>query len=155
MPGTQRKSAARKTAAKKAAPRTVPATEPAAEPVENPDAFDLLDALGTTEQEPLPVSLFGVHATIRRTYSAEEDLKFSEHLRRNEILQALELVVGDDARALATEIDKLSIEQGVKVVNKIAQLSTLVEGEAVALLPTSARRMAGALATRSSRGSTT
>lgn len=148
MPGTPRKTAAKKAPVKKAAPRPAPPLAPAA------DAFDLLDALGTEEQGPVPVTLLGVNADVRRTYSAEEDLQFTEYLRQHRVKEALALLVGDDAEALSAKIDELSIEQGVKVVNRLAKISTLVEGEALALLPTSAQRMVGALATPSSAGST-
>ncbi|MBY4381873.1 hypothetical protein HQO24_10485 [Rhodococcus fascians] len=156
MPGTPRKTAARKTAAKKAAPRTAPITGPAGAAAQpGPKAFDLLDALGTTEQEPVPVTLLGVNAMVRRSFSAAEDLAFAEHLRKSQVKEALGILVGKDADALAEKIDGLSIEQGVKVMNRLAQISTLVEGEALALLPTSVQRMVGALASRSSDGSTT
>lgn len=150
MPGTPRKSAAKKAAPRKAPPPVTPKVEP---PVED-NAFDLLDALGTVEQSPVPVKLLGVHATVRRTFSAEEDLKFTEFLRVQRVKEALAILVGADAEPLSAKIDELSIEQGVKVINRLAQISTLVEGEALALLPTSAQRMVGALATPSSGGST-
>lgn len=153
MPGT-----ARKTAAKKAAPRRTPPpkqTVPEVESIADPDAFDLLDALGTDEQPPVPVRLLGVNAEVRRTYSAAEDLKFTELLRQRRVKEALAILVGDDAEALSAKIDELSIEQGVKVVNRLAKISTLFEGEALALSPTSVQRMVGAPATPSSDGSTT
>lgn len=151
MPGTQRKSAPHKTAAKKATPRPAPKVEPAGE---SPEAFDLLDALGTEDRPPVDVTLLGVHASVRRSYTAEEDLKFTEYIRQYRMQDALLLIVGDDAEALWEKIDELSIEQGIKVMNRLANLSTLIEGEALALLPTSALGMAGALATHSSSGST-
>jgi len=144
MPGTARKKPAAK---KVAAPQTPP-------PQESAGAFDLLDALGTEPQDPVDVSLMGVNASVRRTFTASEDLRFSELLRQQRVKEALEIIVGDDADALAEKIDELSIEQGVKVVNRLAQISTLIVGEAMALLPTSAQRMVGAPATHSSAGST-
>lgn len=152
MPGTARKSAPRKAAAKKTAPQPAPKVEPAGEAS---DVFDLLDALGTEEQPPVPVTLLGVNATVRRTFTAAEDLEFTELLQRRRIKDALRILVGDDADALAAKIDGLSLEQGVKVVNRMANISTLFVGEAMALSPTSALRMVGAPATHSSRGSTT
>lgn len=145
MPGTARKKpAAKKVAAPQApSPRT-----------ESAGAFDLLDALGTEPQDPVDVTLLGVNASVRRTFTASEDLRFSELLRQQRVKEALEIIVGDDADALAEKIDELSIEQGVKVVNRLAQISTLIVGEAMALLPTSAQRMVGAPATHSSAGST-
>lgn len=152
MPGTVRKSAAKKAAPRKAPPPKQ--TVPEVESVVDPDAFDLLDALGTEDQPPVPVRLLGVNATVRRTYSAAEDLKFTELLRQRRVKEALVILVGEDADALAAKIDELSIEQGVKVVNRLAKISTLFEGEALALSPTSVQRMVGAPATPSSEGST-
>jgi hypothetical protein len=148
MPGTPRKTAPRKRAAKKASP-----TPPATSPVES-GAFDLLDALGTEPQEPVDVTLLGVEATIRRTYSAAEDLEFAELLTRKRVKEALEIIAGDAAEALTEKLAGLTPEQAVKVLNRLAQISTLYVGEAMALLPTSAQRMVGAPATPSSAGST-
>lgn len=136
MPGTSRKTAPRKAAAKKAAPRPAPVDEPAGE---TPEAFDLLSILGTENpQPPQPVKLFGVEADIRRNFTGEEDLEFTAMLKQGRVADALKLLAGDeDGQALANQIAKLNYEQGAKVVNYLAKLSTLYVGEVLALRPPS------------------
>ena len=145
MPGTARK----KPAAKKVAAPQTPSPR-----TESVGAFDLLDALGTEPQDPVDVTLLGVDATIRRTYSAAEDLEFSELITQKRVKEALQIIAGDAADALTEKIAGLTPEQAVKVINRLAQISTLYTGEALALLPTSAQRMVGAPATHSSAGTT-
>jgi hypothetical protein len=130
MPGTPRKTV------KKVAP-------PSDSPVEG--AFDLLSVLGTEDLPPQPVTLLGVDAEIRRSYTPEEDLAFGAYLRRFEIKELLVLMAGDEGgAALYEKFDELTTEQGIKVVNHLAKISTLVEGKVMGLSPTSTRRMVGA-----------
>jgi hypothetical protein len=133
MPGAPRKSA----------PKVDPVVvEPE---VVDDDSFDLLSVLDTEDLPPLPVTLRGVKAQIRRSYSGEESVKFTGHLRNQEVDEVLKLIAGEeDGAALSAALAAFNTEQGVKLFNQIAKMSTLTEGEALALLPAYSRGMDGA-----------
>lgn len=130
MPGAPRKS--------------VPKVEPVVVEPED-DSFDLLSVLDTEDLPPVPVKLKDAKFDIRRSYSGEESIQFGAYLRADQIEQAMKLIAGDEGgTAIARYLGDCSIEQAVKLINKLANLSTLTSGEALALLPASLRGMDGA-----------
>lgn len=138
MPGAPRKTAPRKAQPKPAEPAVV------AEEVDD-DTFDLLSVLDTEDLPPVPVVLRGVRAEIRRSYTGEESVKFTEYLRKQQVEEVLKLLAGEeDGLALSAALSAFNIEQGVKLFNWLAKKSTLTSGEAMALLPAYARGMDGA-----------
>lgn len=138
MPGAPRKTAPRKAQPQPAEPAVV------AEEVDD-DTFDLLTVIATEDLPPLPVTLRGVKAEIRRSYSGEECAQFTAYIRNNQVEEALKLIAGeDDGAALATAIGAFNIPHGIKLFNQIAKMSTLEVGEALALLPAYFQGMDGA-----------
>ena len=131
MPGAPRKSA--------------PKVEPVVVEPED-DSFDLLSVLDTEDLPPVPVKLKDAKFDIRRSYSGEESIQFGAYLRADQIEQAMKLIAGDEGGAEITRYlgNDCSTGQAVKLINKLANLSTLISGEALALLPASLRGMDGA-----------
>ncbi|MDI9900259.1 hypothetical protein QM716_10370 [Rhodococcus sp. IEGM 1409] len=146
MPGAPRKSAATKVQPK--------AVEPVVDEVDE-DVFDLLSVLDTEDLPPVPVTLRGVKAQIRRSYSGAESVLFTEYLRQEKVEELLTLIAGDEGGpALSKALAAFNTEQGVKLFNWLAKTSTLTSGEAMALLPAYARGMDGAQPTQDANAST-
>ncbi|EOM78097.1 hypothetical protein DW322_11295 [Rhodococcus rhodnii] len=125
----------KKTAPRAARPKTV-------EPAE--DRFDLLAELATDEQEPELVTLLGVDADIRRSYTGEEAVTFLALVERKDFPAALDLIAGAAGPALWEKIGAMASAHAAKVLNRLFVMSTLTEGELLAPLPTSFAGMAGA-----------
>lgn len=136
MPGTPRKST----------PRTAPAqkSEPAVE------RFNILDVLANDGGEPQPITLFGVDADVRRSYTGEEAAKFHAYIATNELIKALDLITDGSGQAIWDAVmgAKLDATRTATILNKVISLSELSEGELVPLSPPSAARMAGAVLTQ-------
>ncbi|MFE5790599.1 hypothetical protein [Rhodococcus erythropolis] len=144
MPGAPRKSAVK-----------VPVVESEVVADEVDDAFDLLSVLDTEDLPPVPIKIRGVKAEIRRSYSGEESVKFTEYLRKQQVDELLTLIAGDEGGpALSKALVAFNTEQGVKLFNWLAKTSTLTSGEAMALLPAYARGMDGAQPTQDVNGTT-
>ncbi|MCJ0906227.1 hypothetical protein [Rhodococcus sp. ARC_M6] len=137
MPGTPRKSTP------KVQPKVVEPVEVVDEIVD--DAFDLLSVLDTEDLPPVRAKLVDVNVDIRRSYSGTEAIQFSELLRTDQIELAMQLIAGKEGgAAIAKHLGTFTIEQAMKIVNKLANMSNLISGETFALLPASARGMDGA-----------
>ncbi|MDF3316476.1 MULTISPECIES: hypothetical protein [unclassified Rhodococcus (in: high G+C Gram-positive bacteria)] len=146
MPGAPRKSVS------KVEP-TVVESEVVADEVD--DAFDLLSVLDTEDLPPVPVKLKDAKFDIRRSYSGEESIQFGAYLRADQIELAMKLIAGDEGgSAIARHLGDCSIEQAVKLINKLGNISTLTSGEALALLPASLRGMDGALPSQDANATT-
>ncbi|MCQ4148673.1 hypothetical protein [Rhodococcus qingshengii] len=146
MPGAPRKSAPRKSAPRKAQPKVAEPAVVAEEVIDevDDDSFDLLTVLETDDLPPLPVVLRGVKAQIRRSYSGDEAVKFTEYMRHKQVDEALTLMAGEEqGKAISVALTAFSIEQGLKLFNQIAKMSTLTVGEALAFFPASYRGMDG------------
>jgi len=129
-------------------------TEEVIEEVDD-DSFDLLTVLDTEDLPPLQVTLRGVKAQIRRSYSGEECAQFTGYIRNNEVEEALKLIAGEvDGAALAVAIGAFNLPHGVKLFNQIAKMSTLEVGEALALLPAYFQGMDGAQLSQDVNGTT-
>ncbi|MFF8327879.1 hypothetical protein ACH49M_21280 [Rhodococcus qingshengii] len=138
MPGAPRKTAPRKAQPKPAEPAVV------AEEVDD-DTFDLLSVLDTEDLPPVPIKIRDAKLEIRRSYSGEEAIRFAELLRTDQIEAAMKLIAGDEGGAAITRhLGTFTVEQAMKIVNKLANISTLILGETFALLPASVRGMDGA-----------
>ena len=119
------------------------------------DSFDLLSVLDTEDLPPVPIKIRGARAEIRRSYSGEESVKFTEYLRKQQVDEVLTLIAGDEGGpALSKALAAFNTEQGVKLFNWLAKTSTLTSGEAMALLPAYARGMDGAQPTQDANATT-
>lgn len=120
-------------------PREAPATTP--EPAV--ERFNVLDVLATEPAPPVPITLLGIDASVRREFSGEEAVKFWAYIAERDFEAVLELVT-DQGKAIFEKIGRLNPANFAKVMNRILELSTLSEGELLAPLPPFAPRMAGA-----------
>lgn len=135
MAGTPRK-APQKTVARKTTPRAARSVEPAV------DRFDILAELALEGLPPLPVTLKGVDADIRRAFTGEEAVEFGILLSDNRFEELLELIT-DNGSGLWEKIKTFSPEHAAVALNAIVSRTGLHEGKAVVPLPPSVARMAG------------
>lgn len=126
-----------KTTARRKAPAVVP--EPAVE------RFDILDELAFDGGAPVPITLRGVDADVRCSYTGEEAARFHALMAKNKIVDALDLITDGAGQALWDAVVDLPPQIVARLLNRVIQQSGLSEGELRPLSPPSAERMAGAV----------
>lgn len=136
-------------APKRPKPQSVP--DPAEE------RFNVLDILNHDGGAPVPITLLGVDADVRRRFDGEEAVKFHAYIAQNQVIDALNLITDGSGQALWDAImdAKVSARITADLLNKIISLSELSEGELVPLSPPSAARMAGAVLKQALAGGST
>ncbi|MBY4237773.1 hypothetical protein HQO43_12615 [Rhodococcus fascians] len=138
MPGTPRK------ASPKVQPvKVVPSGEGDTTPVETVERFNIADILAVGTEKPYPITLFGVDAEVRRTFTGEEAVKFFALAGEKDYGTMLDLIT-DSGSALWEKIGGLNPTHASTVLNKIIELSGLFEGKLLAPLPAYSQGMAGA-----------
>ncbi|MCK8671007.1 hypothetical protein M1M07_07730 [Rhodococcus sp. HM1] len=148
MPGTATPRNTRTRAKAKAAAvpaKTVETAAPAAPEPDDVDRFDILEALAITGGEPQPITLLGVEADVRRTFTGEEAAVFHGHLAANRLREAIDVITDGSGQAIWDAVAHLPADIVAKLINKVIALSGLSEGELRPLSPPSSARMAGAV----------
>ncbi|MCU1640915.1 MAG: hypothetical protein JWN03_1190 [Nocardia sp.] len=127
-----------KNTAKKAAPRRRPArpTTSVAPAVPASDRVDILDDLGTSAEPPVPITLLGVEADVRRSFSGAEAVKFYQLISTTE-LEAMLSLITSDGPGLWAKISEFTPAHATTALNRIINLSGLHSGELLAPLPLS------------------
>lgn len=100
--------------------------------------MNILDELAVDGGEPVPITLLGVDADIRRQFTGDEAATFFQHTSENKLEEMLSVVAGEDGPALWEKIQALSPEHAAKALNRITNLSGLHEGKLFAPVPWSA-----------------
>lgn len=137
MPGTPRKQSPKVQPAKVVPPA---AAESSPEVVER---FNVLDILAVGSEEPYPITLFGVDAEVRRTFTGEDAVKFFA-LAGEKDYETLLTLITNKGSELWEKIGGLNATQAAAVLNKVIELSGLFEGKLLAPLPAYSQGMAGA-----------
>ncbi|NCL75689.1 hypothetical protein [Rhodococcus sp. YH1] len=131
MSGTPKKNAHRE------APVSAP--EPAVE------RFDILTELAIDGGAPQPITLRGVDAEVRCTYTGDEAARFHALVAKNELRDALDLITDGKGQQIWDAVADLPSTIVARLLNKVISLSGLSEGELRPLSPPSSERMAGAV----------
>lgn len=139
-------------AAKAPARRAARPARPAAPAV---DRVDILDEFGTADEPPVPITLLGVDAEVRRSYTGAEAVAMYRLAADTQFEDLLTLLTSDGP-GLWAKIGTLIPEHAAKALNRIIKISGLHEGELLAPLPWSAlpNPAAGALPTPESDATT-
>ncbi|MEU1432128.1 hypothetical protein ABZ412_34180 [Nocardia sp. NPDC005746] len=127
------KTPAKKTAAPRRPARSRTSAAPAAPGV---DRVDVLAELGTGDQPPVPITLLGVDADVRRTFTGAEAVTFYRLIGENEFEAMLSLITSDGP-GLWAEIAALTPAHAATALNRIINISGLHSGELLAPLPLS------------------
>ncbi len=107
--------------------------------------MNILEELAVDGGDPVPITLLGVDADVRRRFTGDEAAMVHQLALTNEFEQMLSLIT-DDGPGLWAKISPLSPEHAAKAMNRIVNLSGLHEGELLAPAPwlASPTRTAGA-----------
>lgn len=106
--------------------------------VKESERIDLAAVLGLDGGDPLPVTLGGVDAEIRRRYSGDEAVLFGTYAAENKFPEIFALVFeGDRGPKVWDQVSKMSTAHASEIINTIINHTGLFEGKLVAPLPTS------------------
>ena len=97
----------------------------------------------TAEKPPVPAKLDAVEFEVKRGYSGEEVVQFHTLVNANQFEDALSLITSDGA-AVWGFVENLTAEHASTVLNKLFNLSELVEGNLLGVLPGFAMNPGGA-----------
>lgn len=93
------------------------------------DAFDLDLELDALDLSPQPVKLAGVTYMVRRDLTGREIVKYWELARKQKDVEALAMLVGDDAVALNKVLEGLPQQKMQVVVKRIMQKAGLLTAD--------------------------
>ncbi|MGW4119890.1 hypothetical protein [Nocardia sp. NPDC004711] len=127
------KTPAKKTATQRRPAQPTTSAVPAAAAV---DRVDVLAELATGDQPPVPITLLGVDADVRRSFTGGEAVQFYQLVAEMEFEAMLSLITSDGP-ALWAKIAGLTPAHATTALNRIINLSELHSGELLAPLPLS------------------
>lgn len=95
------------------------------------DEFDLDAELDAIDLSPRPVKLGGVTYMVRRDHTAKDVVLYWELVKQSKDVEALAMLVGDDAAALNTFLEQLPKPRMTRAVQALMQQAGLLtmEGE--------------------------